>query len=493
MSERRHRGLGAALAALIVVSLPGAASADSGWLNIHVEGAPAFFLTQPQSDWYGTGGAAALRVDYSPISRLGIQASALFAQFPQTASDFDFEAQGLRAPGASFAVFVTLGLRVRLLNDQGGYALAWRRRPGWRHEGNLHGNLWLDAAAAYVRTGDLDRAGLEVGLGYELSLVDGLQLGPFLRYLHVFQPDDQLEDSDAMILLAGVSFTVAIPSHVRSERIPDSDGDGVLDPDDACPAEPEDRDGIEDADGCPDPDEPVRTDRDGDGIVDAEDACPDEREDVDGFEDDDGCPDPDHDGDGIVDADDACPTEPEVVNGVDDGDGCPDEADIEVIADDILLSDRIYFDFALARIRGRSWPLLEQIARLLEVHPEYTLVSIEGHCDYIGSDEVNQALSERRAQRVVDFLVGRGIERERFRAVGFGRSRPTRQGTSEWARQMNRRVEFRIVGVSPALQRGQALPRTDPAAAPRLGPGGVVAPPGAEDGETGAEDEERRP
>jgi outer membrane protein OmpA-like peptidoglycan-associated protein len=472
MAERLHRGVGVALTLLMTIAVPSAASADSGWLNIHLEGAPAFFLSQPQSNWFDAGGTVALRVDYSPISRLGIQASALFAQFD--ASDFDFASQGLASPGPGFAVFATLGLRVRLLNDQGGYALAWRRRPGYRHEGNLHGNLWLDVAAAYVRTGGLDRAGLDVGLGYEMSLVDGLQLGPFVRYLHVFQPDDQLEGSDAMILLAGVSFTIAIPSQVRSDRIPDTDGDGILDPDDACPDVPEDRDGVEDEDGCPDEDARPASDRDGDGLADDDDACPDEPEDVDGFEDTDGCPDLDHDHDGIADVDDACPLEPEVVNGVDDEDGCPDEADIEVIADDILLSDRIYFDFALSRIRHRSWPLLEQIVRLMEAHPEYTRVSVEGHCDFIGSDEVNQELSERRSQRVVDFLVSHGIERERLQAVGFGRSRPARHGYSDRIRQLNRRVEFRIVGISASLQRGQALPRTDPSVAPRLGPGGVV-------------------
>jgi hypothetical protein len=65
-------------------------------------------------------------------------------------------------------------------------------------------------------------------------------------------------------------------------------------------------------------------DRDGDGLADTVDACPDEPEDKDGFQDDDGCPDADNDGDGIIDAMDVCPGEPEDKDGVDDGDGCPD-------------------------------------------------------------------------------------------------------------------------------------------------------------------------
>jgi hypothetical protein len=51
-------------------------------------------------------------------------------------------------------------------------------------------------------------------------------------------------------------------------------------------------------------------DRDGDGIVDDDDKCPDEPEDHDGFEDDDGCPDPDNDRDGILDVNDQCPNLP---------------------------------------------------------------------------------------------------------------------------------------------------------------------------------------
>ncbi|MEZ4462112.1 MAG: hypothetical protein R3E66_20805 [bacterium] len=65
----------------------------------------------------------------------------------------------------------------------------------------------------------------------------------------------------------------------------DADGDGIPDDADNCPQEPEDRDGFEDADGCPDPD------NDQDGIPDNDDVCPLDKEDVDGFQDVDGCPD----------------------------------------------------------------------------------------------------------------------------------------------------------------------------------------------------------
>ncbi len=97
----------------------------------------------------------------------------------------------------------------------------------------------------------------------------------------------------------------------------DTDGDGIQNANDKCPLIPEDRDGHEDRDGCPD------DDNDGDRRMDSEDKCVDEAEDLDGFDDDDGCPELDNDGDKIADLEDKCP------NDAEDGaqpyptDGCP--------------------------------------------------------------------------------------------------------------------------------------------------------------------------
>ena len=85
----------------------------------------------------------------------------------------------------------------------------------------------------------------------------------------------------------------------------DRDGDGLTDDVDKCPDDPEDFDGNDDSDGCPDPD------NDRDGILDVDDLCPNDPEDKDNFEDADGCPDPDNDRDRILDRDDKCPNEPE--------------------------------------------------------------------------------------------------------------------------------------------------------------------------------------
>ncbi len=103
----------------------------------------------------------------------------------------------------------------------------------------------------------------------------------------------------------------------------DPDGDGIEGAADQCPTEPEDFDGYEDSDGCPD------YDNDLDTIPDSADKCPNAAEDMDGFEDGDGCPELDNDKDGIPDTGDRCPNEPETKNGYKDDDGCPDEADTD--------------------------------------------------------------------------------------------------------------------------------------------------------------------
>jgi hypothetical protein len=101
----------------------------------------------------------------------------------------------------------------------------------------------------------------------------------------------------------------------------DRDHDGVYDVDDKCPDQPEDRDGFQDDDGCPD------LDNDNDGIPDATDKCPNDPEDLDQFEDEDGCPDPDNDKDGIPDINDACPNAAEDHKGKRPNDGCPSSAE----------------------------------------------------------------------------------------------------------------------------------------------------------------------
>ena len=102
------------------------------------------------------------------------------------------------------------------------------------------------------------------------------------------------------------------------KKILDRDQDGIDNSMDICQDIPEDYDGFQDEDGCPD------IDNDQDGIEDIRDFCIFLPEDYDGFQDEDGCPEPDNDNDNILDAIDRCPNAKETVNNYRDEDGCPD-------------------------------------------------------------------------------------------------------------------------------------------------------------------------
>jgi OOP family OmpA-OmpF porin len=215
---------------------------------------------------------------------------------------------------------------------------------------------------------------------------------------------------------------------------PDNDKDGLADTSDKCPNEPEDKDKFEDEDGCPDPD------NDTDGIADATDKCPVDPEDKDGFEDEDGCPDADNDKDGVLDAADRCPNEP----GPPDNDGCPKKFQhIVVTQEKIELKQKIFFDTNKATIQPRSFGLLDEIGAVLKSRPTMT-VRIEGHTDSRGKRAHNMQLSQARAESVRQHLVGLGIDSARMEAKGYGPDQPIETNKTVAGREKNRRVEFII-------------------------------------------------
>lgn len=208
----------------------------------------------------------------------------------------------------------------------------------------------------------------------------------------------------------------------------DSDSDGVIDREDRCPQQP----GPAANAGCP-----PEPDSDGDGVKDSRDRCPR----TPGPASRDGCPD--RDGDGVPDYLDKCPDK----QGKVEADGCPSRAYIKVAVSkqSIQLREKIHFAFGKARIQRRSFPLLDQVAATLKAHPEIKKLRIEGHTDSKGSARYNQLLSQRRAQAVVNYLVGKGIARERLVAKGFGESRPIATNKTNRGRARNRRVEMIIL------------------------------------------------
>jgi OmpA-OmpF porin, OOP family len=249
----------------------------------------------------------------------------------------------------------------------------------------------------------------------------------------------------------------------------DSDGDGVADDRDECPDRAEDRDGVEDADGCPDEDD------DGDKLVGAADKCPAEAEDRDGFADEDGCPELDNDQDKLADRDDQCPDQAEDADGNQDRDGCPDCDDdgdgvVEcpemrdrcpgqpgrapdgcpyagVVVTDQRIEIRQPIEFAPGRaaIAPSSHELLAEVARVLAENPALR-VRVEGHTDSQGGARKNLRISRARAEAVRRHLIARGIDKNRIVSQGYGEEKPVADNRTAAGRAQNRRVEFVITG-----------------------------------------------
>jgi OmpA-OmpF porin, OOP family len=191
---------------------------------------------------------------------------------------------------------------------------------------------------------------------------------------------------------------------------------------------------------------PTAHDRDGDGVPDDRDECPDVPEDFDGFEDHDGCPeeDRDTDQDGVPDKDDKCPDAKETINGFEDEDGCPDSGDPRVIYEDgqFKILDRVHFESGSATISEDSYSLLDQVALTVKANPDVERVRIEGHTDSRGDAGMNRRLSQARAESVRRYLIDKGVSPRRLKAVGHGEDKPLVQGEGDDANAKNRRVEF---------------------------------------------------
>ncbi len=218
----------------------------------------------------------------------------------------------------------------------------------------------------------------------------------------------------------------------------DSDNDKIPDCRDLCKLRPEDYQGYEDTDGCPD----GARDRDGDGIPDFRDKCPLEMEDRNGFQDEDGCPDADvdTDGDGVVDVKDKC----RLVHAK-TKDGCPQKYKMVVVTKKkIKLNRKVFFATARSRIRIRSFPLLREVGIVLKDYPKIH-VCIEGHTDDRGGYGYNLRLSTRRAKAVRRFLIRENISAKRMRYRGYSFSFPIDSDKSRRGRKKNRRVEISIV------------------------------------------------
>lgn len=130
--------------------------------------------------------------------------------------------------------------------------------------------------------------------------------------------------------------------------------------------------------------------------------------------------------------------------------------EFEVIKKDILLKpikaeavirlNNIFFETAKAVLLPTSENELDGLIRILNENPGMK-IEIRGHTDNVGSDALNQTLSENRAKSVVDYLVSKGINQTRLIHKGYGKTSPETSNDTEEGRALNRRVEFKVITI----------------------------------------------
>lgn len=119
---------------------------------------------------------------------------------------------------------------------------------------------------------------------------------------------------------------------------------------------------------------------------------------------------------------------------------------VPVETDAVITLNSIFFDFDKATLKTESYPELNRVVKLLTDEPTIT-IEVAGHTDSIGTEEYNQWLSQRRANTVQRYLVSKGVDLKRVKAIGYGEGKPVATNDEEKeGRELNRRVEFKITG-----------------------------------------------
>ncbi|WP_080060180.1 OmpA family protein [Spirosoma aerolatum] len=110
----------------------------------------------------------------------------------------------------------------------------------------------------------------------------------------------------------------------------------------------------------------------------------------------------------------------------------------------VIRLNNIFFDTGKSELRPESGPELDRLVTTLNENPKMT-IEVRGHTDNTGSNEINNKLSQDRADAVREYFISKGIEPDRVGSKGFGESKPVATNDTEAGRQQNRRVEFVII------------------------------------------------
>lgn len=363
---------------------------------------------------------------------------------------------------SSFMRFSTVGNGFRMVDDP------FRITPGIKL--NSHNGMTFTMAGSFRLSSDkkfsyydLDNSGRHFITGIEPSWRISAQIG--------WNGTLKLQDKDKDLIPDKFDACPEIPEDIDNfednNGCPDLDNDHDAIPDslDKCPNEAEDLDGFEDDDGCPD------FDNDQDGVADSVDQCLNEKEDLDGYNDFDGCPDFDNDNDGVPDSLDKCPMVAEDMDGFEDDDGCPDlDNDQDGILDSLdkcpdtpgvasedgcpkskpqpkeikrgrVILRGVEFTRGSSVLSAAAMEALDQLYESLIAFEEVKL-EIQAHTDNLGNPDFNFRISQSRADACRDYLIQKGIDAQRLRAIGKGHKEPIADPSSAYGQQLNNRIEL---------------------------------------------------
>ena len=295
------------------------------------------------------------------------------------------------------------------------------------------GYQWIKGAYDNALVADL-------GIGAKYKITDVLNVFLEARGMRDFHNNDNHYG-----LIGGVGFDFG----GSSQKVVDTDGDGVSDNVDKCPNTPA---GAKvDENGCP-------VDSDNDGVADYLDKCPNTPAGV--KVDANGCA-VDSDEDGVADYLDKCANTPVGVKV--DANGCPVDSDEDGVADyldkcpntpagmkvdnngcAISFNFNITFDNNSAKIKPEFMPKIKKFAEFLKAHPNVK-AEIQGYTDNRGSYKYNVLLSQKRAKAVYEALIKLGVNKNQLSYKGYGPANPIASNATPEGRAKNRRVVAKII------------------------------------------------
>ncbi len=317
--------------------------------------------------------------------------------------------KGLFGLNRKYDVGPSLGFLTMPVGDKAGSGTALMLGAGGRFKRprdlpggvkNYGASPWADADLFYIRTGTLSRPGLAIGVGAAMAVGKArtFWLGPFVRYLHIFQfHNDRFEDNDAKTIIFGLSMEIGAGAAYE----PTIEICPVAEVKEVAPV-------------------PVVLKKAPAKAAPEVDTCPET------------CPD--RDNDTVPDAIDKCPD----IVGPLEGAGCPIEKKVVVEPPKLELKQKILFATNKAVIQDNEATALDAVVQALQERATFH-IQLEGHAQSVGAEARNKTLSQKRADAAMAYLVAHGVNAERLVAKGLI---PSPAATKD---DDQRRVEFVIV------------------------------------------------